>query len=123
MIGNAAMIGVPMVSESTLLVTVYLCPLGLLALIALLNKEVKIVEKSNIKFFIVEVVMAGIAVAIILTNSLIQTYVLLIVQVASIVAIVVEMSLEYYAGIDLSVPDSGRKSGRKSSNKVHPVDN
>lgn len=61
-----------------MLLIIFLAPLGLLVLIMVLNKEMRIIDKNNIKFCIVEIVMAGINVAITLVDDSIKTYVLLV---------------------------------------------
>ncbi len=63
-----------------MLMIIYVAPLGLLILIAILNKDIKILDKHNIRFFIVEVVMGGMGAGIVLTNDMLRTYVLLIIQ-------------------------------------------
>lgn len=61
-----------------MLLIVYLAPLGLLGLIVVLNKEVRILDANNIKFVVVEVVMAAINITITLIESSIRTYILLL---------------------------------------------
>ncbi len=99
MLINAAALGIPMVGASSMLLIVYLAPLGMLALISILNKEMRILEKSTIRFFIVEIVMSGLCVAVVEVNDSIRTYVLVIVLSLCLVMIVVEMGLTYYGGI------------------------
>jgi hypothetical protein len=53
MLMNAGAIGIPLITKSSMLLIIYLTPLGLLLLIAVLNKEIRIVDKNNIKFFVV----------------------------------------------------------------------
>lgn len=68
---------------------IYLAPLGLLVLIAILNKDMKILDRNTIKFCVIELIMAGLSVAVIITNDLIRTYILLIVLGLSAIIILV----------------------------------
>jgi hypothetical protein len=72
-----------------MLLIIYLAPLGLLILIAILNKEIEILSKKSIKFIIVETLMGGMGVAIVLTNDTIRTYALLAIQIICALIIVV----------------------------------
>ena len=53
MLMNVAGIGIPLTKQSSMLLIIFLAPLGLLILIIVLNKEMRIVDKNNIKFCIV----------------------------------------------------------------------
>lgn len=79
MLMNVAGIGIPLTGQSSMLLIIYLAPLGLLVLIMVLNKEMRIIDSNNIKFCITEIIMTVINVIITLVDDSIKTYVLLIV--------------------------------------------
>lgn len=79
MLMNVAGIGIPLTGQSSMLLIIYLAPLGLLVLIMVLNKEMRIIDSSNIKFCITEIIMTVINVIITLVDDSIKTYVLLII--------------------------------------------
>lgn len=83
MLMNVAGIGIPLTTQGSMLLIIYLAPLGLLILIMVLNKEIKIVDNNNIKFCIIEIFMSAINVTITLVNDSVKTYVLLIVLALS----------------------------------------
>ena len=60
--------------------------------------------------------MGGMGVAVVLTNDMIRTYVLLIIQVLCALIIAVEMGMTYYGGIQLSSENEGKKN-----NKIKPI--
>lgn len=99
-----------------MLLIIYLVPLGLLILIAILNKDIEILSRNSIQFLIIEVIMGGMGVAVVLTNDMIRTYVLLIIQVICGLIMGVEMGMTYYGGIQLSSENEGKKS-----NKISPM--
>jgi hypothetical protein len=72
-----------MVSDKNMLLLIYCLPLGLLALIVILNKDFKIVEKSTMKFLGIEILMVGLCILIILMNDKIKTIVILITLLVS----------------------------------------
>lgn len=78
MLTNVAAIGIPLIGKSTMLVIIFLAPFGLLGLIVVLNKEVRVLDVNNIKFCVVEVVMSSINVTITLVEYSIRTYILLL---------------------------------------------
>lgn len=79
MLMNVAGIGIPLTGQSSMLLIIYLAPLGLLVLIMVLNKEMRIIDSNNIKFCITEIIMTVINVIITLVDDSIKTYVLLII--------------------------------------------
>ena len=83
------MIGIGMVSDKNMLLLIYCLPLGLLALIVILNKDFKIVEKSTMKFLGIEILMVGLCILIILMNDKIKTIVILITLLASSSVIII----------------------------------
>jgi hypothetical protein len=83
MLSNGAMIGIGIVSDKNMLLLIYCLPLGLLALIVILNKDFKIVEKITLKFLGIEILMVGLCILIILMNDKIKTIVILITLLVS----------------------------------------
>ncbi len=77
------MIGIGIVSDKNMLLLIYCLPLGLLALIVILNKDFKIVEKITLKFLGIEILMVGLCILIILMNDKIKTIVILITLLVS----------------------------------------
>lgn len=71
------MIGIPLATSQLILVIVYCAPLALLLLILLLNRNMKIITRPNIKFFITELMMIGLIIAFIFLNDQIKTYLLI----------------------------------------------
>ena len=55
-----AMIGLCLVTDSILLIIIYIAPIALLLLIVLLNRGMKILTKPHLIFFIVEVIMIAV---------------------------------------------------------------
>ncbi len=89
MLTNAITIGIPLISESSLLLIIYLAPLGLLVLIAILNRDITILSRSSIQFFIIEAVMGGMGVAVVLANDKIRSFVLMGIQTICLIVMVV----------------------------------
>lgn len=108
MLAPAAMIGLPMASSEIILVVIYCAPLALLFLIMLLNRNMKVFTKSNVKFFVVEAIMIGVTVGFILLNDEIKTYLMLAIIFGSAAGISGEVWVAYNSGFDLG------------DNKVHP---
>jgi hypothetical protein len=89
MLTNAITIGIPFISESSLLLIIYLAPLGLLVLITILNRDIAILSRSSIQFFIIEAVMGGMGVAVVLANDKIRSFVLMGIQTLCLIVMVV----------------------------------
>lgn len=107
MLAPTTMIGLPLATSETILVVVYCAPFALLILILLLNRNMKVFTKNNIKFFIVELLMVGLTMAFIFLNDEIKTYILMVIIFGTLVGITVETWILY-------------RSGFEFENKVHP---
>ncbi len=116
MLTNAITIGIPLISESSLLLIIYLAPLGLLVLITILNRDITILSRSSIQFFIIEAVMGGMGVAVVLANDKIRSFILMGIQTICLIVIVVEVGMTYYGGIELNSDKSEKKR-----NKIEPI--
>lgn len=108
MLSPAAFIGLPLATSQIILTVVYCAPFGLLFLILLLNRNMKIFSKPNLKFFILEAAMVGLTLAIIYLNDEIKSYLLVVIIFGSAVGITAESWLAYNSGFELG------------GTKVHP---
>lgn len=83
------MIGLALATSQVILVVVYCAPLALLLLILLLNRNMKILTKPNIKFFLVEIVMIGLTIAFIFLNDQFKTYLLIAIVFINMIVVTV----------------------------------
>ena len=104
----AAFIGLPLATSQVILTVVYCAPFALLFLILLLNRNMKIFSKPNLKFFILEAAMVGLTLAIIYLNDEIKSYLLVVIIFGSAVGITAESWLAYNSGFEFG------------GTKVHP---
>ena len=104
----AAMIGLPMASSQIVLAIIYCAPFGLLFLILLLNRNMKVFTRPNMKFFIVEAAMVGITISFIFLSDEIRTYIMVAAIFGSALGITMESWLVYNSGFEVG------------STKVHP---
>lgn len=109
MLSSIPMLGLPLVSSSTMYMIIYLSPLGLLLLIMLLNKGYEICSKGKVIFYVIEIVMAGLTVGFVMLSDPIRSYLLLGTIILCLIVMVIELSVLYYSGLEL-----------KRSSKVHP---
>ena len=105
MLSNVAYLGLPMVGSSSMLIIIYCVPIGLLGLIAVLNKELRILHRDTIKFILLELLMTALSIAIILLDHQFQTYILLLTLVITIAVIIYELTSVYYGGISFAEPE------------------
>lgn len=78
MISPITFIGFSFISISPFYCLIYGSPLALLLLIILLNRNMKVFTKSNVPFYIIEILMTGVAIAYILVDGTVKTYLLTI---------------------------------------------
>ena len=110
MLSPLAFIGFSFITISPLYCIIYCSPLALLLLILLLNRNMKICTKPNIVFYVIEILMVGVAVGYILVDDLIRSYLLIIFEFVCMIVVLMECILVYKSGVDLS------------KIKVHPED-
>jgi hypothetical protein len=101
MLANLGFIGITMANTSEMLLLIYCIPLGLLMLISIVNKDIKILEKNSIKFYIVEILMTILSILVILLSDPIKTYIILVTIIISLIIFIYELFITYYGGISL----------------------
>lgn len=96
-----AMIGLCLITNPTLLLIVYCSPIALLLLIILLNRGMKIFTKTNTIFYVIEILYIGMSVGYILFDDIAKSYLIIAIDLLSLILILMETLRLYYGGINL----------------------
>lgn len=101
MLANSGFIGIAMSITSEMLLLIYCIPLGLLIIISIVNKDIKILDANSIKFYIIEIIMIALSICVILLSDPMKTFVIFATVIISLIVFVYELSTTYYGGISL----------------------
>ena len=102
MLAPLSLMGLPLATSKVFLVVIYCSPLALLILILLLNRNMKIFTKENIKFYVTEIMGVGLIITFIFIDNKAKSYFLLCFMIACCLGVLCEALYLTYSGFDIS---------------------